>query len=74
MCGRPGGAGIAFSLHSQQSVGSSPGAALVPLEVPSVNPSLSWGRRQNVLPLTTNFSQNVTEPSKGISYPVGDVW
>ena len=31
------------------------------------------GRRQNSLPLTTNFSQNVTEPSKGISYPVGDL-
>ena len=25
------------------------------------------GRRQNSLHLTTNFSQNVTEPSKGIS-------
>ena len=24
-------------------------------------------------PLTTNFSQNVTELSKGISYPVGDL-
>ena len=24
-------------------------------------------------PLTTNFSQNVTEQSKGISYPVGDL-
>ena len=33
----------------------------------------SKGRRQNSLPLTTNFSQNVTEPSKGISYQVGDV-
>ena len=31
------------------------------------------GRCQNSLPLTTNFSQNVTEPSKGISYPVGDL-
>ena len=31
------------------------------------------GRRQNSLPLTTNFSQNVAEPSKGISYPVGDL-
>ena len=31
------------------------------------------GRRQYFLPLTTNFSQNVTEPSKGISYPVGDL-
>ena len=29
--------------------------------------------RQTLLPLTTNFSQNVTEPSKGISYPVGDL-
>ena len=28
---------------------------------------------QNSLLLTTNFSQNVTEPSKGISYPVGDL-
>ena len=26
-----------------------------------------------VLPLTTNFSQNDTEPSKGISYPVADL-
>ena len=33
----------------------------------------SKGRRQNCLPLTTIFSQNVTEPSKGISYPVGDL-
>ena len=33
----------------------------------------SKGRRQNSLPLTTNFSQNVSEPSKGISYPVGDL-
>ena len=31
------------------------------------------GRRQNSLPLTTNFSQNVTEPSKGISYPFSDL-
>ena len=31
------------------------------------------GRRQNSLPLTTNFSQNVTEPSKEISYPVDDL-
>ena len=31
------------------------------------------GRCQNSLPLTTNFSQNITEPSKGISYPVGDL-
>ena len=27
----------------------------------------------NSLPLTTNFSQNVTEPSKGISYQVSDL-
>ena len=31
------------------------------------------GRRQNSLLLTTNLSQNVTQPSKGISYPVGDL-
>ena len=31
------------------------------------------GRRQNSLRLTTNFSQNVTEPSKGISYSVSDL-
>ena len=31
------------------------------------------GRRQNSLPPTTNFSKNVTEPSKGISYPVSDL-
>ena len=31
------------------------------------------GKRQNSLPLTTTFSQNVTEPPKGISYPVGDL-
>ena len=28
---------------------------------------------QNSLPLTTNFAQNVTDPSKGISYPVSDL-
>ena len=28
---------------------------------------------QNSLPLTTNFSQDGTEPSKGISYPIGDL-
>ena len=33
----------------------------------------SKGRRQNCLPLTTIFSQNVTEPSKGITYPGGDL-
>ena len=31
------------------------------------------GRSQNSLPLTTYFSQNVTKPFKGISYPVGDL-
>ena len=31
------------------------------------------GRRQNSLPLTTDYSQNVTEPSKGINYPVDDL-
>ena len=31
------------------------------------------GKHKNSLTLTTNFSQNVTEPSKGISYPVGDL-
>ena len=31
------------------------------------------GRRHNSFPLATNFSHNVTEPSKGISYTVGDV-
>ena len=31
------------------------------------------GRRQNSLPLSTNFSHNVTEPSTGISYPIGDL-
>ena len=31
------------------------------------------GRHQNSLPLTTNFSQKLTQPSKGISYPVGDL-
>ena len=39
--------------------------------------TLDWwqakGRHQNSLPLTTHFSQNVTEQSKGISYPVGDL-
>ena len=30
------------------------------------------GRHQNSLPLTTNLSQKLTQPSKGISYPVGD--
>ena len=38
-----------------------------------VNGPHNKGRRQNSLPLTTNFSQNVTEPSKGISYPAGDL-
>ena len=31
------------------------------------------GRRQNSLPLTTNFSPKLTQPSKGIRYPVGDL-
>ena len=31
------------------------------------------GRRQNSLPLTIKLSRNVTEPSKGISYPVSDL-
>ena len=31
------------------------------------------GRRQNSLSLTTNFSQNITEPSKGISYLAFDL-
>ena len=31
------------------------------------------GRHQHSLPLTTNFSQKLTQPSKGISYPVGDL-
>ena len=30
-------------------------------------------KTQCSFPLTTNFSQNVTEPSKEISYPVGDL-
>ena len=30
------------------------------------------GRLQNSFPLTKNFSQKLTQPSKGISYPVGD--
>ena len=30
-------------------------------------------RCQMSLLLATNFSQNVTEPSKGVSYPVGDL-
>ena len=48
--GAPGGAGVAFSLHSQQIVGSSPGAALVPLNVPSVYPLLSYQRPWCVVP------------------------
>ena len=31
------------------------------------------GKHQNSLPLTTDFSQNVSEPSKGISYLVGEL-
>ena len=31
------------------------------------------GRHQNSLPLTTNFSQKLTQPSQGISYLVGDL-
>ena len=31
------------------------------------------GDIQNSLPLTTNFSQKLTQPFKGISYPVGDL-
>ena len=31
------------------------------------------GRRQNYLPLTTNISQKLTQPSKRISYQVGDL-
>ena len=30
-------------------------------------------RNQNSLPLTTNFSQKLTQPSKGIRYPVVDL-
>ena len=30
-------------------------------------------RHQNSLPLTTNFSQKLTQPFEGISYPVGDL-
>ena len=33
----------------------------------------SKGRLLNSLPLTTNFSQNDTDSSEGISYPVGDL-
>ena len=36
-------------------------------------PLFVLGRHQNSLPLTTNFSRNVTEPSKEISYQVGDL-
>ena len=38
--GRPSGAELAFSLHNQQIVGLSPGAALVPLNVPPSVPLL----------------------------------
>ena len=31
------------------------------------------GRRQNSLPLSTNLSQKLTQPSTGISYPVSDL-
>ena len=31
------------------------------------------GRHQNSFNPTTNFSQNVTEPYKGINYPLGDL-
>ena len=31
------------------------------------------GRHLNSLPLTTNFSQKLTQPSKRISYPIGDL-
>ena len=31
------------------------------------------GRHQNSLPITTNFSQKFTQPSNGISYPIGDL-
>ena len=31
------------------------------------------GRRQNSLPLTTSFSQNVTEPSEAVNYPVDNL-
>ena len=35
--------------------------------------SMNKGRHQNSLPLTTTFSQKFTEPSEGVSYPVGDL-
>ena len=35
--------------------------------------AVTKGRRQNSLPLTTKLSQNVTEPLKGISQPVGNL-
>ena len=31
------------------------------------------GRHQNSPPLTKNFQQKLTQPSKGISYPVGEL-
>ena len=32
------------------------------------------GKTSKFLPLTTNISQKCIEPSKGISYPVGDLY
>ena len=43
------------------------------LPIPGRSGTGHYGRCQNSVPLTTNFSQIVTESSKGISYPVGDL-
>ena len=40
--------------------------------MPQVNIKITE-RDQHFLPLTTNVSQKLTQPSEGISYPVGDL-
>ena len=53
---------------TQQSMKADHNIPIVPSALESAK-----GRHENSLPLTTNFSQNVTEPYEGISYPVGDL-
>ena len=47
--------------------------AITNYEMVTFRASRSKGRHQNSLLLTINFSHNFTQPSEGISYPVGDL-
>ena len=60
----------ASSFASQWNIGFSSSSRSKQTRGSSIPNSCSRRRHQNSLPLTTNLPQNVTEPSKGISYPV----